>query len=297
MKLHILNGDAIVEPIKKSATPGELMVWREMLCEGKATATPGEITFWAERKDFFEVQLETPAQEYAKKTIGEFDKLTGWQKFDELVLWFEYDLFCQINMLAALATCQALNVDIPISLICLGEHPSSTKLLGLGELAFGYYPELFASRTQLSSENVAFAAKVWEAWCASDHEQLRPFSEEEHAVFKYLAPALQAHFTRFPDKATGLNQLETDMLQLIEEGLGTERKVVGSMLRKENYFGFGDLQYFWYLDLLAPLLAKEGEILQLNELGKKVLKGEANFAEIIENKKRFYFGGARKYGV
>jgi len=71
------------------------------------------------------------------------------------------------------------------------------------------------------------------------------------------------------------------MVEFIDEGIDEKRKVVRKMLRQENYYGFGDLQYFKILEKLAPLYKEKDGRISLNEDGKKVISGEMDFMKLI----------------
>ncbi|MCK7559530.1 hypothetical protein MKQ70_33015 [Chitinophaga sedimenti] len=43
--LHVLNGDATLEVFRKSGIPGDLVVCREMMCEGRVAPAPDIDTF------------------------------------------------------------------------------------------------------------------------------------------------------------------------------------------------------------------------------------------------------------
>ena len=99
--LHILNGDSTVEIFDKTTILGDIVVWREMLCEGVIQNEIGSDAFWKSRYDFFESEFNVNKLEYFDKTIKELIKLEELSNYKEVVLWFEYDLFCQINLIAA----------------------------------------------------------------------------------------------------------------------------------------------------------------------------------------------------
>ena len=44
--LHISNGDSFTARLKQLPLKGDIITWREMLCEGKTISTVGSETFW-----------------------------------------------------------------------------------------------------------------------------------------------------------------------------------------------------------------------------------------------------------
>ncbi len=47
--LHITNGDGFTSVLKNLKLEGEIITWREMLCEGKTTTEVGSESFWKTR--------------------------------------------------------------------------------------------------------------------------------------------------------------------------------------------------------------------------------------------------------
>ncbi len=240
-RLHILNGDATKHPFEKSGIEGEVTVWPEILVEGPLEGDIQSESFWDKRKDYVEA---TFGGNYAQKVIPRLELLHDLQGYDEVILWFEYDLFCQANMLGCLAFIEHHN----LSLVCLGDELGGT-LQGLGQIQPEDYAILLDKRLPLSAEDLAYASAVWQAWQTQSPEELKPYFGD-HATFKYLGRALQEAHLLFPQE-TGLNALQLEMQQMIHDGTEDERKIVGTMLRKQTWLGFGDLQYFKMLERLG----------------------------------------------
>lgn len=266
-QLHILNGDAIVPEFRKSGIEGPIVIWREALCDGPVADSIQENSFWEKRADYINTALD--GEHYESKVITELDKIRDLSNYEEVVLWFEYDLFCQVNMLA----CLNFIDHNRISLVCLGDELDGT-LRSLGEIGANDFITLYNQRTLLSQEDLLFAKTVWEAYTSTGLEKLQ--SIEDSLTFKHVKPAIQAHLTRLP-QANGLNAIEEKILRLIKAGVNEERQLIGTMLRDQGYFGLGDMQYFHYLNQIRTLLKKE--VLEVNDWGNKILDGKAVFPQ------------------
>jgi len=276
--LHILNGDATRYLFEKTGIPGQVLVWREMMVEGELEPSLLKQSFWDKRASFLSGEVE----DMEEGKLWEFrDSLwnANLNSFSEIVLWFEYDLFCHVNLLAALAWLKETDVTLPpVSLVCAGEEPGYEGLKGLGELSPEEYPRLFETRVMLSPEDLAFAHKLWLAYTSPTHKMLEELiSLPTPAAFRYIVPAFEAHLKRFPNPKTGLTQLEQLALSKVAEAPIAERSLVGWLLRQPTYYGFGDLQYFNMVEKMAPLLKEENALLTLSPLGIEVNKQEASF--------------------
>lgn len=287
--LHVLNGDATLRVFEKTDIPGNKMIWREVLAEGRVPAAIGSEPFWEVRSSFFESFFDVAEEEYHQLTVDEFEKVEAFSEYEEIVLWFEYDLFCQLNMMALLSWFAAQHLgDIQLSLVCIGMMPQEGRLVGLGEIPPSMYASLFENRRPLSKEDLGFAQEFWATFSSDDPRPLFEMAERKANIFPYLPAAVSAHLRRFPSTSNGLNVIEDRMMRIVHSGIRNCQQVVGQVLREDQAFGFGDWQYFVYLKNLYPLLQDE-DGLSVNELGQKVLSGDEDFVKWARHD--YYWGG------
>ena len=100
-----------------------------MLCEGPTTEQIDTQEFLDLRKSFFDstYELDFDESEFHK----EIDKLIHSEKYSEIVLWFEYDLFCHINLIALINLLKQKHINAPIYLVCSGRIKHQKELKGL----------------------------------------------------------------------------------------------------------------------------------------------------------------------
>lgn len=99
--LHITNGSSLTSYLRELDFEGEILTWQEMLCEGPTIAHIDSQKFFDIRKQFL---LETYNIEVNEAELKqELDKLENTANYSEIVLWFEYDLFCHINLIGVLS--------------------------------------------------------------------------------------------------------------------------------------------------------------------------------------------------
>lgn len=291
--LHLLNGDATLYLFKKSGITGKTAVWREVMCEGPTPATISPESLRTTRMPFICSFASENEEGYHRKVIEELIRLGNeLNGLEELVLWFEYDWFCQANLMAALAYLQQNFTVLPaVSLVCIGDWPGAEKRLGLGEIAASDYPGLFENRIRLTAGDLAFARDFWEAFSAENPKKLLPLLDQVPEAFPYLAEATEGYFSLFPSVQNGLNVIEQHILHSIAEGFDEYRKLMRHLLLNQGIFGFGDLQYEVYLHRISPLLTIENEVYALNDLGKEVLAMKRDFLSL--NPPEVFFGGAK----
>lgn len=288
--LHILNGDSTRYIIEQTDITGDIFVWRDVLSDGPTVHDVGSAAFWDIRAEYMSQAFEISPEEFREKAQKEFEKIEAFADYAEVVLWFEYDLFCHINMMAILHWFnQQERGDTSVSLICVGREEGYEKLVGLGELAPEQYPNLFSRRRIMGTADFAFATDVYEGWCSTDPTDLETYILLPSNEFPYLSSALQSHFKRFPSTQTGLTEIEQKIVDLIKDGVREERKIIGNLLRWQEHYGFGDLQFFQVLDRMEPLLTKAGQTDLKPEFRDLLAKG----SPVSAINRNYVLGGAK----
>lgn len=275
--LHILNGDATRPQFERSAIAGDIMIWREMLVEGPALYPLLSEVWFETRRNFINQAYKPDDISQVNGMRLEFEKLLELSAHEEIVLWFEYDLFCQINMIAAISALRS-RFDGKISLVCPVDHHAIADFRGLGQLSAEHFGPLFEERLALSPDDLAFADSAYQAYANPNPQSLYQLLDTPFpTAFPSLKAALELHLKRFPDLNNGLALEEKEMLRLLGEGLPSRFKWVGNILRQDHLRGFGDSQYFHRIDRLEPLFVETDHSVRLSEQGEKVLQGDAKF--------------------
>ncbi len=289
--LHITNGGSLTGYLKELEVEGELLTWQEILCEGPTQEIVHTEEFIEERRaflqEFYNVDLDLSKVEFALKQL---DKAN--ERYSEIVLWFEYDLFCHINMLAVLNLLHEKKITRPISLVCSGRIPGSKTLKGLSELTVDQIFKHYKERVLLTKNDLGMAITLWQIYCGKDHNLFKPYIVKSSS-FKYLSNCLKAHLERFPDSKTGLNLLETNILNLIKNNdIKSKHHLLGYALNYQGYYGYGDLQMERIIDNLSPFFTLSEARITLNRKGHEALLGGHNVAKEFKND--IVFGGIRK---
>ena len=93
MIFNILNGDALAYSFPETKIEGEIIVVREGLMDGDLSGNNLQ-DFWQSRAQY----VGATESEYYSNVVREFEKIINAPDGSEFNLWFEYDLFCQVNM-------------------------------------------------------------------------------------------------------------------------------------------------------------------------------------------------------
>src|SRR3954462_15915756 len=105
MVYNILNGDSLAYSFPNAKIEGDSIVVRECLIDGELSGDNLH-DFWQSRAKHMSIS-ET---EYNDSVVKEFEKIINAPDNSEFNLWFEYDLFCQVNMWFAISIINSLPI-------------------------------------------------------------------------------------------------------------------------------------------------------------------------------------------
>jgi hypothetical protein len=279
--LHITNGNNLTSYLKELDIKGNILTWQEMLCEGPTEIKIDSDSFFDKRKTFLNAfyDIEINESEYHE----ELNLLNHLEAFNEIVLWFEYDLFCHINMIAVISLLHQKQVNSPIYLVCSGRVEGEKNLKGLTELNNEQLLQHYSNKKKLSQDDLDYAISIWKTYCGKDHNLLKPYILKKSS-FDYMSNCLKAHLERFPSLKTGLTTLEKNILNIVKDNkIKSLNHLLGYALNYQGYYGFGDLQINRLINNLSIFLNLDDDIITLNRKGHEALIGQKNFSSQINH--------------
>jgi hypothetical protein len=293
-QLHITNGDSFTQKLKALKLKGDIITWREMLCEGKTETNVGSESFWKTRFDFLHKNYKVSKSWFVEKTLKEYRSLCNHKQQDQIILWFEYDLFCQINMLAVLSWLKKHRRYAEIYLVCSGDEDETNRLYGLSELNDEQILQSYKNKVKLSQNDIEYADYVWQLYCSDNPIRLENLIDFDNYQFDYLSDAIKVHLKRFPTIKNGLNELENRVLEYsLQQKPKSKKQLLGKLLENQGFYGFGDTQYERVISNLRPLFSSFNPV-RLTAKGKEILDGQTNYYSQIRDSED-YLGGALKY--
>jgi len=287
--LHITNGNSLTDYLNKLniSTPENTLTWQETLCVGPTVEDLTSEAFFKTRETFFKSFYDITL--HREKMMEEFKKLDDVTGFTEVILWFEYDLFCHINMVAVISLLEQKGIYLPLYLVCSGRVEGEKDLKGLAELNQKQLESHYDNKIKLNVDDIALAKRVWRIYCGTDHNLLIPLIVRASS-FKYMNICLKAHIKRFPDTRSGISTLEYNILTLVKENAITSRRhLVGYTLHYQGYYGYGDLQLERVIDLLSIFFTEEDGAIILNRKGHLALEHQHNYQKEMNN--TIFYGG------
>jgi hypothetical protein len=293
--LHVLNGDAAADLLRRSGVQGDITLSADVLHEGPAPA--GLLP---------ERWRKVRARYLAECGYGDYDRclanLTEWDRalescrgFDEVVIWLEHDLFDQLQLLRLLdwlGSRDEFGGRTRLSLICIGSFPGIEPFHGLGQLSPAQMASLLDRRETVTEKQIFLARHVWRAFCSPEPIGLEVAIRRDTSVLPYLADALQRHLEEFPWTRDGLSRTERQALLGIDSGFDTFESLFRAVQALEARPFLGDSSFLRCLRVLGsipmPLIRLEagpgGLIrnlrLSLTSTGREVLEGREDWVQL-----------------
>lgn len=305
--LHLHNGDHAAEILKQSNVPGTSEVWADVLHEGPVPAHLAPEEMREVRSRFIAAQ-GWASYEQALVINERWDQsLASYADYDEVVLWFEHDLFDQLILIHHLNFFARQNLSqTRLSLICIGEYPGVEPFHGLGQLNPDQLASLLVTRQPITAEQLRFGQIAWQAFTASDPIELNQFVRSDTSVLPFLAGALRRFLEEYPSTRNGLPRTERQILMALTTGPKHPSELFLAMYPLEERVFMGDLTFWARLKGLAagqqPLIewdliertpVPDGEV-RLTETGRAVLAGRADW--IALNSINRWLGGVHLQG-
>ncbi len=296
--LHIHNGDSSANTAKTGAIPGEQVAWREALICGPVPGGLSDDEFRNVRAQHLAEGYGATFDQCAKELRHQDQVLESFSDHEEVVLWFEHDLFCQIPLVYLLNWfAQRGHGHTKLSLICIDEFPGVDNFRGLGQLNVQQLESLFPTRTPISEMQLELGARAWAAYTSATPKQIEALISTESGALPFLKSAFGKHLERFPSVHNGLGRVENVLLELIADGQTDFKSLFLAFQQREPIYGFGDAQIYLHLTTLAhaahaPLSLSNakaapmdsGQIarssFEITDQGRRLLRGEDDFVRL-----------------
>jgi hypothetical protein len=200
-----------------------------------------------------------------------------------LTLWFEADLYDQLQLIQVLSRLRDLTSKPQLQLISIGEHPDRAHFGGLGELTGPQLDGLLPMARSVSAAGLALAAKAWSAFTASDPTDLGNMRGVISSDLRYLGDAVSRLLQEYPSRSDGLSITQRRILLAVGAGHNTLDQILRSHWETEPRPFLGDLGCLSEVRMLSeaptPSLEQSNGRYALTEFGRRLLAGGADWIE------------------
>ena len=258
--LHVTNGDSTVEIMRRAHVVGDIVPWRDVLHEGPVPALgaaelrPLRAQYLATIGPLPRAERSSPLRSGAAEieaTLRERDErlAAAVEAGERVVLWFEHDLYDQLQLLQILAGLP--DRPVGVELICVGSFPGRPGFAGLGELDPDELASLWPLRAPVTNEHVRAARAAWDVFRDTDPRGLARAAATPDARLPFLAPALRRLLEELPGARDGLTRTERQLLAAVAAGARTREQAFVEAIANEEAPFLGDTIAFERLEELA----------------------------------------------
>ncbi|MGH1366339.1 MAG: hypothetical protein ACRBF0_22455 [Calditrichia bacterium] len=289
MSLIITNGDSAVHRLRASGFSAEILPWRDILHDGPV---PKDLTLseLSKVRALFIAEINLGDFSEIRQSFQHRDAIVqNLDKFEEVILCFEHDLYDQLQLLQLLDW--------------LYHHPSPNQKRTLiceeeflGEMSVERLKELYANRSKITDIQLETAKLGWQAFRSDNPAELNELIIQPHPELPFLNNALIRLIEEYPSSQNGLARNENQICTLISNGVTQPVELFQKVQVMEEAKYLGDWSFWRYIQNLAntenPLIATQNNTpfcfpqepfpdkafnlqeLQLTELGEDVLAGK-----------------------
>jgi hypothetical protein len=241
--------------------------------------------------------------------FAERDRVLEANRDGEYVLWFEADLYDQLQIIQILARLAGFGVPAHrITLICIGEHPGIARFGGLGQLTAEQLRQLPATSAaaRLTPAALDLATCAWAAFRAPTPEGLGAIVAARSGELRFLGEAFDRLSREYPATRDGLSLTERRLLAAVADGAADAETAFVRASARETRPYLGDTWAFEALQRMArapvPLLdadpadrpVERTTRLRLTGTGARVLAGDED--QVRLNGIDRYVGGVHLHG-
>ena len=161
----------------------------------------------------------------------------------EFNLWFEYDLFCQVNMWFVISMINSLSIKKKVYAVYTSYLDRTSKQFwnGFGPANSSELAICFADRTPLNDVDLQLGQDLWTAYKSGNLDGLIRLAKNQSSAFPYLQEVIKAHVDRFPKDGT--KGRPEKVIEDITKNISTDfHKVFKEFWNRESIYGFGDIQ-------------------------------------------------------
>jgi hypothetical protein len=274
---HVVNGDIVGRRLDRSALPGEVIVWRDVLHEGRIP--PGPPALVQRKRAAFLAEAGFGGAEAIRADLAAADSalIAALDAGRETVLWFEHDLHDQLQLVQILARIAGHPGRESARLISLDRFPGHSRFAGMGELSVAELASLWPQRRTLDGRAFPTALRVYSALQQGDEAMLAEVAGASTPGLPYLPGALRRLLEEWPWTAPAAGRSERQILRAVAGGSRTAAEIFGATSAMEEAPYAGDAWVFRRIDELArgadALLVATPAGFELTPAGRAALDG------------------------
>jgi hypothetical protein len=257
--LHVTNGDHAADGLARSGLSGDVLAWRDVLHDGPVPDDVDHASFAATRAAFLGDRQWATELEVLDDLTARDARLDGIGAADAVMLWFEPDVYDQLQLVQLLARmARRAPADRPQLTIAPAD-------LLLGPLVPEKFVPLFVARRVITDDDLAVGLAAWTAFTAPDPRAVldviarleraiggRTYAADDRVRLPYLTSALRRVLEEYPDESSGLSRTERQICEALAGApLSLSKLYQTAHHASESWPWLGDTSFAWYVERLS----------------------------------------------
>lgn len=259
-RLIITNGDSAAQGIREAGIEADVLPWRDVLHEGPAPAGLLLEALSLVRAPFLAAAFGKPLVQVGRDFAQRDSVVRGHRSYDQVELWFEHDLYDQLQLLQLLDFFASERRTEGLSVMQADDYLGTMRAPSLrdhDQTARAVDPEILGA-----------AARGWTAFTSSTPAAMAAQSAIDIPAMPYLAPAFRRLVQELPCVGSGLTLTQERIVTALMDQPRTVAAVFGTTQVWEDARFLSDLSFFRQIDdlvfaetpLLEGLLSKSRDL-------------------------------------
>jgi hypothetical protein len=285
--LHVTNGDSAAVKMNEARIIGDILPWRDVLHDGPLPPSLSLGQMSRVRARYLTEIGWAGDRDLGREFFARDAVVERYIDYEGIVLWFEWDLYDQLQLLQLL--------DFFGSKLGTREDPLKVEMVSfagyLGTLPIEQFQELNNQRQPVTVPMMMLGRSAWRAITSADPREIEKLRATDTSSLPFLGDALKRFLEELPWTSDGLARSERQLLEALDNGTTTFAEVFDYATNREDRIYCGDASAALYLHRLAsgssPLVsiqANDSEApsimtatLGVTDNGRKVLQGERDW--------------------
>jgi len=286
--INVTNGDSAIEVMQKGRIAGEFLSWKDVLHVGPVPADLDLSALSALRAQY--------GSEHGWGTLADVQQdfyqrdqvFLGCHRYEHIRLWFEHDLYDQLQLLQILdGFYQQPVFEDKVTLVCTDNY--------LGMQDPNRIHELLQFEQPVTAALIELAHSAWQAFRSSSPLDWYDLLTQDTQPLSFLKGAIARMLQEYPSVNQGLSLTEWKILNIIKDKPAKTADLFCRYQATEEPMFMGDLTFFDYILGLNqspyPLLyhdrpsalsfanIREAE-LSISQMGLSVLREEVHLHDL-----------------
>jgi len=226
----------------------EYLIWREALCQGPITYVFHDLNQINKRKSYLE-SLDSSIQILEGSYLFEQLQDYHWGYYKSIYLWFEPDLFCQINQIAAISYFLQQNSSLTIYAIPISEFDAISKAT-FSQFEQNDFTEMQNRFYKLNSSDLEAVDELWKSITSGITDV-----NQTSISLPFISKNLSDWISQTTELGIGALLYKKAIIEMCEIPK-VKKDLIRTLLTEYSELGFGDLQ----IEYIISQMIDQGKI-------------------------------------